>query len=104
MSLLRLSDARLVCCWNPRDPTLVVEAVTDDDRRFLHLAISEDDGKTWNDLGPIAEGFSVCYPSMIEIAPNDLFIVWNNVAGDQLSWFDVEIEGLRTTLPPMVTN
>ena len=86
--LLGLADGRIACSWNPKD------------RSAFHLAVSEDDGKTWKDLGPIAEGGSVCYSFMIELAPNDLFIVWNNVTGDAVSWHHVTIEALRAALPP----
>ena len=86
--LLGLADGRIACSWNPKD------------RTALHLAVSEDDGKTWKDLGPIARGGSVCYSFMIELTPNELYIVWNNVTGDAFSWHYVTIEALRATLPP----
>lgn len=60
----RLQSGRQVLIWN----------ATYGDRKVIHLALSDDDGKTWGPAVPIARGSRISYPYLLERRPGELWI------------------------------
>lgn len=67
--LARLTDGRLALVWNPKATG----------RRELHLALSEDDGRTWGPSFVVAKGRQVTYPFVMERRPGELWIGFMDV-------------------------
>jgi lysophospholipase L1-like esterase len=61
--VIRLSDGRLALAWNPAQAQ----------RRQLHLAVSDDDGRTWSP-SLIAVRGSATYPYVLEAKPGELWV------------------------------
>ncbi len=60
----RLASGRQVLLWN----------AVPGDRTVLHIAFSDDDGKTWSASEAIARGKRVSYPYLLERNPGELWI------------------------------
>ena len=67
--LARLSNGRLALVWNPKATG----------RRELHLALSDDDGRTWHPSFVVAKGSQVTYPFVMEYRPGELWIGFMDV-------------------------
>ena len=67
--LARLSNGRLALVWNPKTTG----------RRELHLALSDDDGRTWRPSFVVAKGSQVTYPFIMEYRPGELWIGFMDV-------------------------
>ncbi len=61
--VIRLVDGRLAMAWNP----------TSGNRRQLHLALSEDEGRTWSKSLVAVQG-SATYPYVLEARPGELWV------------------------------
>jgi predicted neuraminidase len=61
--VIRLSDGRLALAWNPAEVQ----------RRELHLAVSDDDGRTWSPSITAVRG-SATYPYILEAKPGELWV------------------------------
>ncbi len=61
--VIRLGDGRLAMAWNP--------AVHQP--RQLHLALSDDDGRTWSPSLAVVRG-SATYPYLLETTPGELWV------------------------------
>jgi photosystem II stability/assembly factor-like uncharacterized protein len=109
-AILRLSDGRLVFCWN--DLSQFPEKAKDyrqlpgggvSDRRFLHISISSDDGTTWSRSKQIArreEGESprtnVAYPFLCETADHSILVTYHRVGSRKdVTWWSPSVEVLR---------
>jgi len=109
-AILRLSDGRLVCCWN--DLSQFPEEAKShrqlpgggvSDRRYLHIAISSDDGRTWSPSKLIAqreEGESprtnVAYPFLCETADHRILVTYHRVGSrPDVTWWHPSVEVLR---------
>lgn len=68
--VIRLSDGRLAMAWNP--------AVHQ--RRQLHLALSEDEGRTWSPSFTAVRG-STTYPYILEAKPGELWVGYMDAHG-----------------------
>ena len=109
-AILRLADGRLVFCWN--DLSQFPKKARDfrqlpgggvSDRRYLHIAISSDDGKTWSRSRQIAqreEGESprtnVAYPFLCETADHRILVTYHRVGSTkEATWWSPIVEVLR---------
>ncbi|MEP6671094.1 MAG: exo-alpha-sialidase [Chthoniobacter sp.] len=61
--VIRLADGRLALAWNP----------STNQRRELHLALSEDEGRTWSPSLVAARG-NATYPFVLEASPGELWV------------------------------
>jgi len=60
----RLASGRQVLIWN----------AVFGKRTMLHIAISDDDGKTWSKPSEIARGGRISYPYLLERRPGELWV------------------------------
>lgn len=87
--ITRLQSGRMAIIWNNTMDTT-------QGRTALHMAISEDDGKTWTDpleviRGP-EEAPQVSYPCLYEYRPGTILARFNHVAS---SWQNVQTRMFR---------
>ncbi|MBK8506019.1 MAG: exo-alpha-sialidase [Saprospiraceae bacterium] len=98
--IIRLRDGRLVFCWN--DLSQYPE-LTGNQRQYLHVAISNDDGKTWSSSREIARrrdgdkpDTNVGYPYMTTTADNHLLISYHRVGNREgVTWWQPIVEVVR---------
>ena len=68
--IIRLSDGRLAMAWNPAAQQ----------RRQLHLALSDDEGRTWSPSFAAVRG-STTYPYVLEARPGELWVGYMDAHG-----------------------
>ena len=98
--IIRLHDGRLVFCWN--DLSKYPE-LTGNQRQYLHVAISSDDGKTWSSSKEIASrrdgdkpDTNVAYPYMTVTDDNHVLVSYHRVGNrDGVTWWNPIVEVVR---------
>jgi Neuraminidase (sialidase) len=98
--IIRLHDGRLVFCWNDLSKYPELEG---NQRQYLHVAISKDDGKTWSDSKEIAQrrkgdkaDTNVAYPYMTPTKDGRFLVSYHRVgSSDGVTWWHPILEVLR---------
>ncbi len=92
--LLCTRDGTLVLTYNPGPDPL----------RFpLHMRVSHDEGKTWSeptllaDRPPKVSGWSICYPTVTELADGTLVAIWTQIKSSSGELYG-DIHSARITL------
>ena len=100
-ALCRLADKRIVLCWN--DTSQYPVGIDSNQRQFLHLAISDDDGETFSRSKEIArrrEGdrkeTGVNYPFLCQAPDGRILVLYYRVgSAEGVTWWNPIIEVLR---------
>ena len=99
--ICRLADKRIVLCWN--DLSQYPADIGGNQRQFLHIAISDDNGKTFSRSKEIArrrredrEDTNVAYPFLCQTANDHILVLYYRVGcAEGVTWWNPIIEVLR---------
>ncbi|NND33776.1 MAG: exo-alpha-sialidase [Saprospiraceae bacterium] len=98
--IIRLDDGRLIFCWNDLSK---YAKLTGNQRQYLHVAISADDGKTWSSSKQIASirdgdkpDTNVAYPYLTTTADKKVLVSYHRVGNREgVTWWHPIVEVVK---------